>query len=658
MNCFLRLLGIVSVLFLFINFTNTVEAQSFRTTCPYVTASWPYPTQADWMGCPPATFTNQNGILCPTNYSIKPFQDCCGAQTICSNTQTVYNLGFASNSAFNTSICGQGCSLTDLPPVGTTCFGVNERQTSWFTIQINPLPGGPTRLGAPAGKLRFKIIPCDIPPNPPNCDEITSSPICNCDTLNLSASRFCSDFGGSNFGGNTDLDWILFRVSDFRTQSSACNSIASNNSSVVCCNWSGLTGPTGMFEAGATPPSCDQGAQGTRFGAPIPVFVGDVFVLAVDQFSGIIGGKSYKIDFSGPCANTALNGATAIVGGEQFAFNNLKRTQVSSIISPIDSCSVSGFNFSFNQAQNNASITPNKFKLLRLNDGGEIIDSNIAITSLLPINSPITASEWSLRATSLPRGNYAFRFRDSVQSSCGVLLNADTFNFRVGPAAPVITVVNSDSCLLQPTTLKVLNANYYDFLWSNGSTADSAIVTGAGIYNLSVRRRGVCTERFMTTFNLTQPSLRNCPISISINNSLDSLSASLSALRYQWELDGNALDRTTRNIPVSGNGSYRVRAINGSDTGIWSAPFLVTNITGLQQIIGLQVYPNPSKGLVYIQVPANAQMVELVSPLGKVVLSKPVKGSTTINVQGYPKGSYIVRTKAGTQVWSTILMVQ
>lgn len=648
---------LVCLLLLSFSIINDAFCQnSFRSRCPYTVNSWPFPNNNDWMGCPPATFTNQNGSLCPLNYTIKPFQDCCGAEPICNVTQNVTNQGYGSSSRFNSSICGQGCSSLDLPPIGTTCFATNERQTAWYSLRIAPLPGGSTALGAPAGKLRFKVIPCDISPNPANCDEMGNNPICNCDSINPSSSILCADEGISNIG-NADFDWILFRVSDFRTRRSACNSISSNNSTVVCCNWSSYTGPTGMSEISSFNPSCDQGGQGGRYGAPVPVFVGELYFLAVDYYT-VRETKSYKLDFSGACANTVLNGATAIIGGEQSTINNVDRIQVSRILTPTDSCSIGGFNFSFNQTQVNTSITTDKFKLFRLNNIGEDIDSNISITSLLPINSPIAATEWSLRTSRLPIGNYAIRYRDSILNNCGLVLNADTFSFRVGPAAPTITVVNADSCLFQPTTLRILDTNYFDFIWSNGSTADSAIVTGAGTYSVSVRRRGVCTERFTTTFNLTQPSLGNCPISININNRLDSLTASLSALRYQWELEGILISPDSRIIPVLGNGSYRVRAINNTDTGVWSAPFLVSNTREELTISTLKVYPNPAKGMVNIAAPASAQSIQLINPQGKVVLTKQIQGTTTINVQGLPNRAYIVRTKVGSNVLSEVLLVQ
>ena len=226
----------VLLLVLLCSLSSNLLAQSFRTACPYNVASWPYPSSSDWMGCPPATFSGPNGPQCPIGYKSKPHQDCCGALVPCSTTVVISSLNDTVNNRFNTAVCGQGCSQTDFPPIGTTCFGTNERQTAWIRIEIGPLPGQPYILGTPAGKLRFKIFPCDLGDNTAGCGQNLQSPACQCDLVDLLSPTYCNDMGASSIGSN-DVDWILFNVSNFSNRRSSCNSIRTSNSTVVCCNF-------------------------------------------------------------------------------------------------------------------------------------------------------------------------------------------------------------------------------------------------------------------------------------------------------------------------------------------------------------------------------------------------------------------------------------
>jgi hypothetical protein len=194
--------------------------------------------------------------------------------------------------------------------------------------------------------------------------------------------------------------------------------------------------------------------------------------------------------------------------------------------------------------------------------------------------------------------------------------------------------------------------------WSTGEETFAVNVFGPGRYIVYAQENNSSGRFVSDTIFITQRTLRNCPISITQNVRFDSLTASLPALRYQWELDNNLINPSSKRIPITANGSYRVRAINGSDTGIWSAPFVVTSNKLTAKSNGLEVFPNPSKGIVNIQVPTGFQTVELSDKLGKVLLIKSIQNTTTINVQGYPKGVYTIRAKGSGQVLSTQLVVE
>jgi len=568
----------------------------------------------------------------------------------------VPNLDFASTSFFNSAICGQGCKTTELPVISSSCFGTNERQTHWFILQINSLPGRSDTVGAPAGKLRFKIIPCDLPPNGNNCDATLDSPRCNCDLID-SSSAYLNDNGNSNIG-NTDLDYMLFRINDFRTRRAACSSISNSNSTVVCCNWSANFGPTGMFEiANGFSNSCDQGALGTRYGEPINVRVGDKFILAIDQYTTGIT-RSFKINFTGDGANTTVHGLSARTGGCNYLYNKPLNTQFNRIISNTDSCSINSFSFNFGQKILNSNVSESDFKIFKFNEY-EAIDSSFQILSVLPTTSPIYDSAWQLNTNTLTSGKYALRYIDTTLTNCGNIISADTIFFSVGGSSFEVLATFQDSCLFQPTMLSVPNLGFANFRWSNGETTNSIMVNGAGTYSVSATRTGTCRTIATSTFTLTQGRLRNCPITITRNTAQDSLRSSLSALGFQWERDGSTLSSSTRSISITANGAYRVRAINGSDTSNWSAPFLVTSNKASLAKGEMKVFPNPSKGLVNLEFPAPAQQIEVVDNMGRVVLTKVVNASSiTLNLQAYAKGTYIIKAKMGGKVMSAQVVLE
>jgi gliding motility-associated-like protein len=85
-----------------------------------------------------------------------------------------------------------------------------------------------------------------------------------------------------------DYDWAVYNLTN-----ASCADIATNPALEVSCNFSGTAGATGAALPGA-PNS--QGAGGTPVNAPIPVLVGETYVLNVSNWSGT--GSGYSLDFT------------------------------------------------------------------------------------------------------------------------------------------------------------------------------------------------------------------------------------------------------------------------------------------------------------------------------------------------------------------------
>ena len=111
------------------------------------------------------------------NWSPLPHQDCCNAISLCKPRNEVLNGVLIPPGAPTGTPFYPGCVQDELPDDASTCFGNNEKATTWYKFVITPRPGDDTTIGTPAGKLRFKILPRDIyqpgilplvpiPPNP------------------------------------------------------------------------------------------------------------------------------------------------------------------------------------------------------------------------------------------------------------------------------------------------------------------------------------------------------------------------------------------------------------------------------------------------------------------------------------------------------------
>ena len=298
-------------------------------------------------------------------YHWRKWQDCCGAKPLCAQVNFIsgYVPGTNGTTIPDTSsfVCGSGCVSGEMTS-GFLC-GTAEHQTSWYIFEVRPLkvPGAGTRRGDDAGTLRFKIIPCDIPPNAGGtCSQTVTSPACNCNRVSI---RTTTNDNGMASIGNTDYDWALYKVNtdQFRTTDAACQAVhsAADGSTVkVSCDYSGTRGPTGCFEPGD---QNNQDAGGTRYNAPIRVKVGDRFILAVDNFSTNLTGT--QIDFSGFGFTKQFTGprtlqdssANVTLPNDPIKFDSL-------VVAP--TCSTGTLHFNLNRPVLSTGVTKDLFSIV------------------------------------------------------------------------------------------------------------------------------------------------------------------------------------------------------------------------------------------------------------------------------------------------------
>jgi hypothetical protein len=305
-----------------------VQAQ-VTTTCPA-----PNP------GAPNCFQTSRPSAGNPlTNWPPIPNQDCCNAIPLCKPFNQIEN-GVVIPPGAPAGTLFPGCVDQELPPDANTCFSNNEKGTTWYKFQIRPLglPGFLSTPGSPAGKLRFKIIPKDVA-GVPGYDQFTDN--------------------GQPSYGNTDYDFLLFKIpASASTDGAACTRIrnspafGTNGSVIASCNWTGTRGPTGLFEPGTGTES----AQGpaTRFNLPLNVNVGDIFYLAIDNFS--VNDQGFDVDFRGLEAPDEF---TAIVNPPPTDSIKIRK-----VINP--ECSLRTFKIIFDRPVRCDSVKPGKFTVTGL----------------------------------------------------------------------------------------------------------------------------------------------------------------------------------------------------------------------------------------------------------------------------------------------------
>lgn len=404
-------------------------AQSFAqpTTCPAPTPGTPQ--------CYQTSRPNAGNPL--TNHPPIPNQDCCNAIALCQPLNFIDN-GVVVPTGAPAGVLFPGCVQDELPVAANTCFGNNEKATTWYKWQIRPLPGGPTAPGSPAGKLRFKIIPLDALEDP-NYDPFT-------------------DLGAVGYG-NTDYDFLLFKVnSQMGNDGAVCTAIKNStaitnpNSVIASCNWTGTRGPTGLFEPGTGTAN----AQGpaTRFNRPLPVNVGDVFYLAIDNFS--VNQQGFYVDFRGL---EAPDDSTAIVNPP--ATDTISFAKVES-----PECASKTFVLKFTSPVRCDSVRADKFIITGLNPP-------YTITSILPQGGcnpggQDTAFVFTI-SPDMPDTTLMIIVVNEIKDICGNKVMQDTARIFLQYPVPLTMALETDQSSCGITRLKIQFASkvYCDSVKAN-----------------------------------------------------------------------------------------------------------------------------------------------------------------------------------------------
>jgi hypothetical protein len=392
-------------------FSFALRSLAQQTTCPAPNPGDP--------NCFQTSRPDQGNPL--VNHPPIPNQDCCNAIPLCQAVNVIDN-GTVIPEGAPVGTLYPGCVQNELPPDANTCFSNNEKGTTWYKFQIRPLPDGPTAPGSPAGKLRFRIIPNDVLDDP------------DYDPFN--------DDGATSYG-NTDYDFLLFKIpANANSDASACTAIRNsatftNPASVIAsCNWTGTRGPTGLFEPGTG----TEFAQGpaTRFNRPLNVKVGDLFYLAIDNFS--VNVQGFTVDFTG----LEEGDSTAIVTPP--ATDTIR---FSTAVSP--ECAETKFVMTFDKPVRCDSVKTTKFTIL-----GAPGTTMVSIEPQGGCNPGGQDTAFVFTVTPfIPGTTFSILVTDNILDICGNKVFADTAIFRIRPLEPLVFNIIGDQPSCGITKIKI-----------------------------------------------------------------------------------------------------------------------------------------------------------------------------------------------------------
>ncbi|MCB9335341.1 MAG: T9SS type A sorting domain-containing protein [Flavobacteriales bacterium] len=169
---------------------------------------------------------------------------------------------------------------------------------------------------------------------------------------------------------------------------------------------------------------------------------------------------------------------------------------------------------------------------------------------------------------------------------------------------------------------------YYKFDENNDTIASDEIYGNDGVLNTGV-----------SWIELGMPNFKP---HIIINN--NNLSSNISGVNYQWYLDGNQLIGDTNQIySATQNGDYYIEVasqygcIGASDV----ESFVLTGVDDINVTATVEIYPNPTKGLINFLNSNNIKTISIFDISGKEVLTST--GSNHLDISYVEKGIYIVK---------------
>lgn len=256
--------------------------------------------------------------------------------------------------------------------------------------------------------------------------------------------------------------------------------------------------------------------------------------------------------------------------------------------------------------------------------------------------------EWMLNGTPISgannsshyanvNGNYTVKITNNFgcsATSSGVSLTYQTSPDPIASAAGgQTTTCEGDSLRLNSAFNGTPSAIQWKFNGSNiaGATSASLYAKQSGSYSVYVALPGGCTGTSQPINITVNP--KPVPVITAAN---PNLSTSIFTT-YQWYFNGNMINgATSQNYKPGQNGDYEVEVTDANGCKGRSAKYTViwTQVINPAQFAKLEVFPNPSQGIYFINLISNSGKntgLKITDIVGKVVFAENVQQSNLSN---------------------------
>lgn len=231
------------------------------------------------------------------------------------------------------------------------------------------------------------------------------------------------------------------------------------------------------------------------------------------------------------------------------------------------------------------------------------------------------------------------------------------------PAQVIVDIVTvdlgADTTTCSNNTSIVLDAGNpgATYLWDDGSTQQTRIVTTAGTFSVTVTSAAGCTANSSITVNHFPDAAGDFTATETTEATVSFAATATNATTYFWQFGTNNATATGTNVSYTypDNGTYTVtlNLINDcGDTTKVSKPVTVStstvSIVEVESDTKVSVYPNPATSELFIVNESNIMIdaIQVVDMFGKTIYSTPV-GTTenkhSIDIKQLTSGTYYLK---------------
>jgi hypothetical protein len=258
----------------------------------------------------------------------------------------------------------------------------------------------------------------------------------------------------------------------------------------------------------------------------------------------------------------------------------------------------------------------------------------------------------------LTKGVHTFRVKDNA----GCMVNF-TDTIKEPGTLNVSATITPISCFGHSDGTIVISANGgtppYQYKTATTVYQSNSVFTGLSPqpYAITTKDSKGCEKRLDTTLSSPAPVIAGAisgDSSVLKNTVHTYATVTQSGLSYLWFADKGTVVNG-QNTPVAqinwddiGSGNVYVAVYSSATCGDTSSFAVTIGATGMAELgrqMGIEVYPNPTKNSVNIDIkvlPENA-VIELYDVLGKMVLTQELKTKQQLDLGALPHGAYMLK---------------